>query len=215
MSIEPLIIYGLTVSLLIYAYIVLPKGVLRWTFMAAFLLMAVYKLYDVDSESLGLEWARHLPVYIGEAVLFMFLAQFSRRYIEISDLLTQHKRPKKRLYAAFMPLAIFGTSETTYELITHQGLPHILALPIFVVIISLTQYRVSAYETKYNRIIQLFTYGLSAFIAIHVVEFTVESQNWLPNLVHFMPHIEFGLFSLGVAIFAHALRSFTVVKRAH
>ncbi len=213
MSAEPILIDLIAILIVVYAWLTLPKGRLRWLFIVAFLLMAFYKMYDPSSEWVTLLWIRHLPVYIGEILFFIFITSFSRRYIELDETPTKpHQVVMKQSLLVLAPFIIFGTGVSWYQYVTDQGLPHILALPIFVLVLSLVRLRLAIYDNKYIPVVRLFTFAVGGWILIHVSEFLIESQKLFPKLDESMAHIEFFWYCVGAAIFVYALRAFKKVN---
>lgn len=199
---------------MVYAWRTLPKGRLRTLFVASFFLMSIYKFYDPNTDSIALLWSRHLVVYCGEICFYFFIVAFSKLFIEIED--TQIKqRPTvlRQNLLVLLPLMTFASGLTWYQYVSKEGLPHILVLPIFVLLVAIVRLRVGVYDSKYARAVMLFTFGIGAWTTIHVFEFIGESQKliypWLNNV---MPNIEAFWYILGAIIFVYSLRVF---KKVH
>jgi hypothetical protein len=213
LTLLPYLIVLISIAVITYAWNCLPAGWLRWYFVGAFLFMAAYKIYDPASDARGLLWGRHLFAYIGEILFFAFLTVLSKRYVEIDD---APQKPRSTVLqqniVVLMPLLFFSSGISWYQLATDQGLPHILTLPVFVMVMSLTRLRLAVYESIYIRVATLFTVAIGAWIMIHVSEFMVESQKFIPGLEDYMPYIEFFWFAVGAGLFCYALMTF---KRIH
>ncbi len=213
MPLESLIIDLLAAVICIYAWTVLPAGKIRWFFIASFLLMSIYKIYDPASDSRSLLWARHLPVYCGEALFYFFVATFCKRYIEIEDRADKSRTTViQQNVLVIAPLLIIGSGVSWFQIVTDQGLPHIFTLPLFVLVVSLVRLKLTVYKNRYIPIISLLTYATGAWIMVHISEFIVESQQLLPGLDKYMPHIEFFWYCVGILVYGLALYRFKITQ---
>lgn len=209
MQIETVLIDLTALGVVLFSWRCLPAGRLRWLFIAFFLLFSAYKIYDPASEWRGLLWLRHLPVYLGELLFYYFISIFSKRYIETDG---QTRKPAdvvlRQNFVVLAPIIIAATEVSWFQIVTDQGLPHILTLPVIVLVVSLARLRLAVYTSSYTRIVALFTVSVGAWIMIHVSEFIVESQKLLPGLDNYMAHIEFFWYIVGAGLFVYTLQTF-------
>lgn len=215
MLLEQIVMEILAVTVLIYALRVLPAGKIKVYFVLAFLLLAFYKLYNPTSDMRGLLWFRHTFVYVGEALFYVFVSVFSKRYIEIEEQATPSRTPVIRTRAAAL---LPTTSLPWFNLLTDNGLAHILVLPIFVLIVAIVRMRLVVYRSPFKRIVSIFALGLCGFMLIHASEFLVESQHVFAGAVSSMPDIEFTWYSLSCLTMLYALmeyRALSLKKSTH
>ncbi len=209
MLLEQIVMKALSVTVLVYAMRVLPAGKIRIYFVVAFLLLAFYKIYDPTDDIRSILWFRHSFVYVGEALFYAFVSAFSKKYIEIEEQATPTRTPAIHTRAAaFLPSA----SLPWLNLLTDDGLTHILVLPLFVLIVALVRMRFAVYSSPYIRVVTLFTLGLSGFILIHASEFLVESQRVFVGAVSSMADIEFAWYSLGCLTMLYALMEYRALS---
>jgi hypothetical protein len=214
MTVESAIINIITAGLVIYGWRSLPSGKIRLYFVLSVILIAFYKIYDPTTDSRTLLWLRHLPVYSGEILFYLFIVSMSSRYIEVEDAITKTKKVVLRQNILVLtPLIMFATGFSWYQFLTDEGLPHIFTLPLFVLVLSLVRLRLEIYDSTYTSIARLFTAAVGAWIMIHVSEFIVESQKLMSGLDSYMPQIEFFWFLIGAIVFWIALREFSHAQK--
>jgi hypothetical protein len=202
MDVTLIISYGLTAALLAYAWRVLPAGRLRWTGLIMLALMASYELFDVPDGSVYL-WLRHTPFYFGEFFFYWFLVQFGRRYIESPD-----AADKQQQSYLLVPVFLFSTTTSLVDFLTDQGLPHILTLPIYLLIVAIVRLKFSLNQSPYLRIANWLTWAVGLWVMEHVTEFILESQKLVPAINEKVESIETFWFWLGIGVFFVILRRF-------
>lgn len=206
--------YTLTLVIIIYAFLVLPKGRILWLFIATILLIASFKFYDIENDAYSLLWFRHMPVFLGEITFYFFLTAYGSRFIEIEKTSKKSLPQDKTSHSAALlgvPL-MFAHRESLGSFISAQGLPHILTFPIFILLVSLVRLRYGLYVSKYRTPLNWFVLGTTAWILIHVSEFIFESQQLTPVIGSHVEWFELGWFVIGAVIFCKGLASF---KKVH
>jgi hypothetical protein len=207
--IESAIIIVTVIALILYGWRNIPVTRLRWLFILSFLFTSFYKIYDPISDSRSLLWERHIPVYIGQIWFYLFITEFSKKYIEIETAETkQTGTVMKQNLLVLLPIIAFVSGFSWYQYLTDEGLPHILTLPLFTIVFSLTRLRIAVFESTYIRAVRYFTFAAGALILIHVSEFILESQKMFPKLDAYMGDFEFVWYALGAFFYFIGLRSY-------
>jgi hypothetical protein len=208
-TIEFVIIIVSVLFLIFYGWKNIPVTRLRWLFILSFLFTSFYKIFDPVSDSRSLLWERHIPVYIGQIWFYLFITEFSKKYIEIETAEVKDKGfVLKQNILVLLPIVAFVSGFSWFQYLTDEGLPHILTLPLFVVVFSLTRLRIAVYESTYIKAVRYFTAAAGALILIHVSEFIMESQKMFPSLDRFKGDFEFVWYLLGAFFYFIALRSY-------
>lgn len=170
-----------TLLLIVYGFIRLPttKTRLSFTLMNGFFLFSALLFWP---EGVVSEWLKHIPFYIGQFWLYLFLhyltqtlAHDSKKIITILD-----KKLERVAHGVMMANA---GGNSWFTLITEQGLQHILTVPLMCAITALTVLRLGDIAASMvRRSIVVFLISGAAFMMIHFGEFVVEAQGWLPIL---------------------------------
>jgi hypothetical protein len=139
----------------------------------------------------------------------LFITEFSKKYIEIETSGVKDKGTVlKQNLVILVPLFAVISGYSWYQYLTDEGLPHILTLPLFVIVFSLTRLRIAVFESSYIRTVRYFTAGAGALIFIHVNEFILESQKVFPALDRYKGDLEFIWYVIGVIFYYVGLRSY-------
>lgn len=196
----------------LYAWKCLAYKKLWLLFAVTFILMSVSVVYDPASDSRALLWARHIPVYIGEIFFYYFITSFSRKFIELEDDdNSKHAVELHQNLVSPLPIIVvvsYLSSASWFNYITDEGLPHILILPLFVVVVSLVRLRLAIFNSEYLIVTRLLTLAFGAIVMIHISEFMIESQKIIPPFSAYMNYIEPFWYLVGVFVFCYALSKF-------
>jgi hypothetical protein len=139
----------------------------------------------------------------------MFITEFSKKYIEIETSGIKDKGTVlKQNLIILVPLFAIISGYSWYQYLTDEGLPHILTLPLFVIVFSLTRLRIAVFESSYIRTVRYFTAGAGALILIHVNEFILESQKVYPALDRYKGDLEYIWYAIGIIFYYIGLRSY-------
>jgi hypothetical protein len=140
------------------------------------------------------DWFKHLPFVVGQFFFYLLLGSFVKSW---------QRSPTAPSPTAATALAV----PTWFESLTEQGLQHILVLPFFLLIWGVVGIKGS--QLNKNRRSHLNIWLLAGFFLtlIHIGEFLVESQGWMPFLDGDpIEVIEFIWYYLAIGTFFLALR---------
>lgn len=149
-------------------------------------------------------WARHIIFYIGQILLFFFLDDLLQIYNKNYDSVG-----KNTPAFTVIPFAIGTTSpvQKWFHYLTEQGLEHFLPVPLL--FLTLTIIRVRYPQVTNTAIKHALNFTIAAAVSItliHVGEFVVESQHWIPVLEgEVFEILEHGLFLVGLLFFLAGL----------
>lgn len=141
------------------------------------------------------DWIKHVPFYIGQILFYFWLES-------IFNQPSQGQSQTKTMAQAGVLSAAGGFTEW-FNFLTDQGLQHVITLPFTILIIAIMKVRFAYIESSHLRFtLNIFILAVLSLTMIHVGEFVVESQNWLPFLEEWIEIIEFLWYYLGLGLFA-------------
>lgn len=174
--------------------------------MLGFFFLSTVLFGDVGESTMFNEWAKHGLFYTGQFFLFLFLKRFvsAATVLETSPLAYKTQTPRT-LYAGTGILMLT-------QFFTKEGLQHVLAVPLLLVVIGAIRIQaelITLHEAR--RALNVFMLGATSLAMIHLGEFVVESQGIIPALAgDAIEIIEFLWFYLGIACFT---RGFWLLRR--
>lgn len=140
------------------------------------------------------DWNKHIPFYIGQLLFYFWVASIFGKS-------SQGQSETKTMVAAALPAT--GGFLEWFNFLTDQGLQHVITLPFLILIIAIIRVRFAYIQTAYLRsTLNILIAAALCLTMIHVGEFVVESQNWLPFLVEWIEIIEFLWYYLALGLFA-------------
>jgi hypothetical protein len=141
------------------------------------------------------DWLKHIPFYFGQLLFYFWL----------ENIFGKTSRTQAGGLAQAVVVPTTGGFIEWFNYLTDQGLQHILTLPFLILIVAVIKVRFGYIQSNLKTTLNILLLAATALTMIHVGEFVVESQNWLPFLVEWIEQIEFlwyylalGLFALGV-----------------
>lgn len=140
------------------------------------------------------DWNKHIPFYIGQLLFYFWIES-------IFDKPTQSQSQTKTVAAAAAIPATGGFVEW-FNFLTDQGLQHVITLPFLILIIAIIRVRFAYIPTHLKSTLNILIVAALSLTIIHVGEFVVESQNWLPFLEEWIEIIEFLWYYLALGLFA-------------
>ncbi len=155
------------------------------------------------------EWLKHSLFYSGQLFFSFFLYYIIRLYFRKKE---QEESSQERPNTTHMPppamTAIVGTGTINwFAFLTEQGLQHILVVPIYFLIVSIVRIQYLSIESRYfKKNLNLFLWAGSSLAMIHIAEFFIENQKFIPFLNDKIELIEFLLFYLGLLFFYLGMR---------
>ncbi|MDB5178324.1 MAG: hypothetical protein JWN01_267 [Patescibacteria group bacterium] len=198
--------YAVTIGLAVLAWRVLPTTRTRVLFVATLVLLASYRLYNVPEGDVT-DWLHHVPFYIGEVVFYFFLVAFGQHYIAKDAQATSSSAPAR------LGLPAVAAGGSWFDFLTNQGLHHIVTFPLYFLILAANRMNYMTMDERYQGVAKWLMWGVFFFIAVHIGEFLIESQNLAPVLKGYVEYLEFGWVYLASACLAVALLKLRKVSR--
>ncbi len=155
-------------------------------------------------------WMKHFFFYTGQVAYYVYLTYL----IDLYDPSTSDKETAPKLTMNPVALLSFSSVKSWFSYLTDQGLQHFLTLPFLFLIISIIRTRYPYISDGKLKKALIFCLAAGAvLVMIHVGEFVVESQKWLPMFEGDPIEIsEFCWFLLSLLFFGLSLMS--LPKRA-
>ena len=144
------------------------------------------------------DWLKHIPFYIGQFLFYLWLESI---FGKVSQSQSQTKE-----VAAAAALPATGGLVDWFNFLTDQGLQHIITLPFSILIIAIIRVRFTYISTHLKSTLNILILAAISLTMIHVGEFVVESQAWLPFLEEWIEIIEFLWYYLGLGLFAFGVK---------
>ncbi len=143
------------------------------------------------------DWLKHLPFFIGQLLFYFWLV----------SIFGKSSQPKTKGTAHAVAVPATGGFTEWFNYLTDQGLQHIIALPFLILIIAVVRVRYAYIQSSYLKsTLNLLLLAAGFLTMIHVGEFVVESQGWLPFLEKWIEQIEFVLYYLAIGLFAIGIK---------
>lgn len=200
----------LTLGICLWSWKKLGKGRMRMLFciMLAFFFLSMVPL---SANNILDTWLKHIMFYIGQFFFYLFVVALIAGYDKSSNNAFETSTPKNPFTGGKGGVvAVAGMTSMTYlgvrewiEFITDQGIQHILTLPLLLLIITTIEIRYIFVTSKtFRSMLNTFVLAATSLMAIHFMEFIVESQELIPLLDGNPSEIlEFGLYYLGLFFF--------------
>lgn len=145
------------------------------------------------------DWLKHIPFYIGQFLFYLWLESIFGKTNSQSQ-----SQTKVVAQAATLPAA--GGLAEWLNFLTDQGLQHIITLPFSILIIAIIKVRFDYIPTHLKSTLNILILAVLSLTMIHVGEFVVESQAWLPFLESSIEVIEFLWYYLALGLFAFGVK---------
>lgn len=221
-----LVAFFLTFGLAVFGWLKLKDKALRAFLisMLFFAFLSVIFFFPLGAYEYLAEWYKHLSFYISQIFFYLFL----RRVIKLNFTFNSKKVNKniverfdeatgRQILSCLTVGAIPQVGALRqlsfldwFTFLIHQGLLHILALPILFLIIAAIRVKYLYIESgSLKKILNFFMFAAIALIMIHISEFLIESQKLLPIVNtegKFIEMIEFFWFYLGLLFFSFGVR---------
>lgn len=145
------------------------------------------------------DWNKHIPFFIGQILFYFWLENI-------------FKQPSTNQVQNQTNVHVVGFTATGglvewFNFLTDQGLQHIITLPFSVLIVTIIKVRFSYIQSAYlKNTLNIFTLAIISLTMIHIGEFVVESQAWLPFLESSIEVIEFIWYYLALSLFAIGIK---------
>ncbi len=150
------------------------------------------------------DWLKHIPFYFGQFLLYLFLVNIIEAYSPIEK--KPQSSPQPRL--AVLPVGFVNW----FNFLTDQGLQHVITLPLFFLIVTVVRIQYLYIESPaFKTVLNLFMAAGGALVMIHIGEFVVESQGWLPFLEELIEIIEFLWYYLALILIGLGVSKLTKV----
>lgn len=127
------------------------------------------------------DWMKHLPFYVGQLFFYFFLSSLLSEYTPPNNSVPSPKPivPTTQIAASFIGSGI----DEWFNFLTDQGLQHFLAVPLFLLVMMNIQIHFpSIKDAIFRRILTIFLIAGTCLTMIHLGEFIVEAQDWMPFL---------------------------------
>lgn len=165
-----------------YGGIVL-KGKMRLFFLLTIIFFFLSRIIHFEQELLH-EWARHIPFYVGQISCYLFLIRIISlsKHTKKAQPSSPATPPGISTPSSYIGL-IAGSSPFSYwfEHATEQGFQHILTLPLMLLVIGGIQAHFPFITSSgWKKVINGFLLAMLPLTLIHMGEFIIESQQWLP-----------------------------------
>ncbi len=197
-----------TLGVIIYGWKIMSTRSIRALF-AAMLVFFFLSTILFAKDSMLDTWLKHIVFFIGQFLFYIFLTAVIAFHTKKSAGASSWGTGEKSFLAgmAGIPLAMQSEAMDWIEFITDQGVQHILALPLFFLIIATIELRYFFITSPaFRSLLNMFMFAAGSLVMIHAMEFIVESQGFIPALEGDPIEImEFGWFYLGLFFFARAV----------
>lgn len=183
------------------------KAKVLFSLMLLFFLLSVILFFPEGYIS---DWLKHIPFFIGQLLFCIFLWHCINHFMIDKD-----QSPAQGSVAQYVAglgagsyKIVEDTSSDWFGFITQQGVQHIIALPFLFLIISLIRVQYNFISSHQNKsILNMFLAAGVCLTIIHIGEFVVESQNWIPALEgETIEIIEFMWYYSALFLFFFALK---------
>lgn len=159
------------------------------------------------------DWLKHIPFYVGQFLFYLFIKGVINFY------LNQEKKSSSLVSSSILPQVVIVNVASDqlefthwFDFLTEQGLQHIITLPFLFLIISVIRVRYIYIQSKaFIAVLNFFMFAATLLTLIHVGEFVVESQQWLPFLENSIEYVEFILFYLALLFLWLAIQKLRMV----
>jgi hypothetical protein len=193
-----------TVAVAVYAMVSFKQRVLGILLGASILLIASYNVFPLGGEEGAGAWLHHTPLYIGMLLLAYSLNTFARS----PQSQKQSDSPDHMLVGAGSLIGTGADSGNWLQLLTREGLQHIIVLPLFAGVLISVLVRSADAGPAYQRPMRWFLMAGGVAALIHIMEFIIESQNIIPSLEGAgVETLELLLVFSMLTLFAIAIRS--------
>ncbi len=172
----------------------------------AFTLMALFFLastFFFGEEGAFNEWAKHILFFAGQLFFYLFVYYLIRFHVAEQENKRDFDRPTAPpgAFVAGAVLPIQSGLGEWFSFLTEQGLQHILTVPILLLTVAVVRVQYLVLESKaFKSALNIFLWASASFVAIHVGEFMVESQNIIPSLTDTIEYIELLFFYIGILL---------------
>lgn len=165
-------------------------------------------------ESLLDTWIKHILFYIGQFFFYLFIV----------SLISYYEKPTSNQHTSLFSKNLFSTKDKSLvalgvtsmtnsgikdwiDFITDQGIQHMLALPLLLLIITTIEMKYIFLKSNALRAaLNTFMFAAAALMLIHLMEFIVESQKLLSFLDGDINEIlEFCWYFLGLFFFVRGI----------
>ncbi len=177
------------------------------------------------SENIVDTWLKHILFYAGQFFFYLFIVALIANYDKSTGETHEASFPKNPFTnKGRKTLVAMGVTNMTnsgikdwVDFITDQGIQHMLALPLLLLIIATIEMRYIFIATNaFRSVMNTFMLAASALMSIHLMEFIVESQKFVPFLDGDINEIvEFAWYYLGLFFFIrgiHKLKNISISK---
>lgn len=144
------------------------------------------------------DWLKHIPFYIGQFLFYLWLESI------FGNPSQSQSQTKTIVAAAALPAT--GGFVDWFNFLTDQGLQHVITLPFSILIIAIVRVRFAYIPTHLKSTLNILVLAALSLTMIHVGEFVVESQAWLPFLEEWIEIIEFLWYYLALGFFAFGVK---------
>ncbi len=150
------------------------------------------------------DWLKHIPFFIGQFLFYLWLESIFGKS-------AQNKFQTQGM-AQVAVLPATGSFTEWFNFLTDQGLQHIIVLPFYMLIMAVISVRFAYIQsTPLRSTLNLLMLAALFLTMIHIGEFVVESQAWLPFLENWIEIIEFLLYYLALGFFALGIKKLAQV----
>ncbi len=145
------------------------------------------------------DWLKHIPFFIGQFLFYLWLESIFGK--------SAQNQSQTQGMAQVVALPATGSFTEWFNFLTDHGIQHIIALPFYMLIMAAISVRFSYIQsTPFRSTLNLLMLAALSLTMIHIGEFVVESQNWLPFLIDWIERIEFLLYYLALGLFALGIK---------
>lgn len=191
-----------------YGWRVLRDARTRLFFFLMILCFFLSRLTFVEDE-LVKEWAKHLPFYVGQVFCYLFLLRLA--YPPDSGNDNTENGTMTAAGTAIRATIVIPWNWIAYA--TEQGLEHILTLPLMLLIVAgiRAHFPFIAAHPRRQLVITGFLWAMLPLTMIHMGEFAVESQRWIPQLEPIIEQLETVLYLSAMSTIAFAVHRYSHV----
>ncbi len=150
------------------------------------------------------DWLKHIPFYFGQLLFYLWL----------ENIFGKTSRTQAGGLAQAVAVPTTGGFIEWFNYLTDQGLQHIITLPFLILIVAAVRVRFGYIASSHLKTtLNIILLAAASLTMIHVGEFVVESQAWLPFLESSIEVIEFLWYYLALGLFAISVKRLSQIPR--